>query len=80
VADELTRFVDEAEGLLDQVDRALGALGAGTYGICEACGEPIDPAILASEPLAVRCPTCAGPAAPVVADDTSTPGARSTAS
>ena len=31
----------EAERTLDDVDRALERLDDGTYGTCEACGEPI---------------------------------------
>jgi RNA polymerase-binding transcription factor DksA len=37
------------------VDRALERLDAGTYGRCEACGEPIGDARLAASPAARFC-------------------------
>ncbi len=45
----------EAEHLLDEVDHALGRLGQGTYGVCEACGERVDEARLAQLPAARTC-------------------------
>jgi sigma-B regulation protein RsbU (phosphoserine phosphatase) len=43
------------EGLLDEIDLALGRLDAGTYGLCEACGDPIEPEGLMKDPLARFC-------------------------
>ena len=40
---------------LDDVERALGRLDAGTYGTCETCGAPIDDDVLASTPQARSC-------------------------
>jgi RNA polymerase-binding protein DksA len=37
------------------VERALERLDAGTYGTCEACGEPIGPARLRARPAARLC-------------------------
>ncbi len=46
------------ETLID-VERALGKLGDGTYGLCERCAEPIGEARLEAMPSARRCMTCA---------------------
>jgi len=46
------------ETLVD-VERALGKLGDGTYGLCERCTEPIGEARLEAMPSARRCMTCA---------------------
>jgi sigma-B regulation protein RsbU (phosphoserine phosphatase) len=47
---------DEQLGrLLQQVDAALIRLDDGTYGICEACGEAIEPERLAVDPLLCLC-------------------------
>jgi DnaK suppressor protein len=47
-----------AEKLLSQVDDALGRLSRGVYGICERCGEEIDPARLEALPYATFCLRC----------------------
>jgi RNA polymerase-binding transcription factor len=46
---------------LAEVERALGKLGdgEGTYGSCEDCGRPIDPARLEAKPAARYCIDCA---------------------
>jgi len=41
--------------LLNDVDRALDRVSAGTYGLCEACHEPIEPERLAADPLTCFC-------------------------
>ena len=46
------------ERTLEQVDKALERMGAGTYGICERCGEPIDFARLKAIPQATLCMSC----------------------
>lgn len=40
---------------LDGVEGALSRLDAGTYGLCESCGDPIDDAMLAEMPQARSC-------------------------
>jgi len=40
---------------LDEVERALAKLDAGTYGRCETCGEAISPARLEAVPTARYC-------------------------
>jgi len=44
--------------LLAQTERALARITAGTYGICESCGEPIGKARLQAFPRATLCVTC----------------------
>jgi DnaK suppressor protein len=41
-----------------EIDRAVAAIDAGTYGICEHCGEAIDEERLAAEPTALLCIAC----------------------
>ena len=44
--------------LLAQNQRALARIEAGTYGICESCGEAIGKARLQAFPRATLCVTC----------------------
>jgi DnaK suppressor protein len=44
--------------LLEQTERALGRIEAGTYGVCESCGEPIGKARLLAFPRATLCVEC----------------------
>ncbi len=43
---------------LGLVEAAIRRLDAGNYGLCEVCGQPIDPARLETLPYAVRCVSC----------------------
>ena len=45
-------------GLLDEVERALKKLDEGTYGLCDMCGQLIDPARLEALPQANLCLSC----------------------
>ena len=45
---------------LDDVQRALDKLDEGSYGTCEACGEPISPDRLEAMPATRYCITHAG--------------------
>jgi len=45
---------------LEDVDEALDRLAADDYGVCERCGQPIDPERLAVRPAARTCVACAG--------------------
>ncbi len=40
---------------LNQVERAIAKLDAGTYGVCDVCGEPISEGRLDARPASVRC-------------------------
>lgn len=44
---------------LRELDRAEDKIREGTYGICEACGQPIPAARLRAVPEATRCVPCA---------------------
>ncbi len=46
------------ERTLGQVDGALERMEAGTYGVCERCGEDIDFARLKAIPEATLCMSC----------------------
>jgi RNA polymerase-binding transcription factor DksA len=48
-----------SEAELRQVETALRRLSEGQYGICQRCGEPIDPKRLDVIPHATRCGRCA---------------------
>jgi len=51
--------LNESERMrLQEVDEALDRIGAGTYGICEECGEPIGPKRLEVRPVAKYCVPC----------------------
>lgn len=52
-------LLDDARTGLRALERAEGRLAAGTYGICEECGGPIDPERLAARPGAAACIGCA---------------------
>ncbi|MFE0315401.1 TraR/DksA family transcriptional regulator, partial [Streptomyces albogriseolus] len=47
-----------AREMLDQFERALQRLDAGTYGLCENCGEPIGKARMQAVPRATQCVEC----------------------
>ena len=44
-----------ARGRLAEVDAALDRLAAGTYGVCEVCGEPIPEGRLVARPTTRTC-------------------------
>jgi DnaK suppressor protein len=50
---------ESLEATLDRAERALAKLDAGTYGICDACGGPIEPPRLRARPDSVLCLACA---------------------
>ena len=47
-----------AQNLLDQGERALERIHAGTYGVCESCGKPIGKARLLAFGRATLCVAC----------------------
>jgi DnaK suppressor protein len=49
----------QARARLAQIDAALRRLAAGSYGRCEACGQPIAAARLTARPETATCITCA---------------------
>ena len=56
---QLTAVLAAARAQLAEVERALGRLEAGTYGVCEGCGSPIPGERLAIRPFARTCVACA---------------------
>jgi len=52
-------LLQRAEQKIQQLQEALENLRAGTYGVCEVCGQPIEPERLAILPQTKRCATCA---------------------
>jgi len=44
--------------MLAEVEHALNKFEQGTYGQCDACGQPIDPARLEALPQASLCVSC----------------------
>jgi RNA polymerase-binding transcription factor DksA len=55
-AEALAKSLQET---LSDVEHALAKFQAGSYGVCENCGEPISPARLEAKPAARRCINCA---------------------
>ncbi|MFG2342345.1 TraR/DksA family transcriptional regulator [Streptomyces yangpuensis] len=47
-----------ASSMLEQTERALERLEAGTYGLCESCGQPIGKARMQAFPRATLCVDC----------------------
>ena len=56
---QLAALVLQVKGHLAEVEAALERLAAGTYGICERCGQPIGQARLEARPAARTCIRCA---------------------
>jgi DnaK suppressor protein len=54
---ELTVLNSERDKLA-QIERALLAIGEGTYGVCESCGDPIGKMRLMAFPRATLCMPC----------------------
>lgn len=51
-------IANNVQDLLSKVARALEKIEQGTYGICESCGEPIEPARLKALPHVLLCVKC----------------------
>lgn len=52
----------DAAARVEEVDAALARLDAGTYGVCEACAQPIAAGRLEARPTARTCVACASAA------------------
>jgi RNA polymerase-binding transcription factor len=48
----------QARAAVEEVDRALARIDAGTYGVCERCGQAIPKARLKALPYATLCVAC----------------------
>lgn len=67
IADDATEVFEQAKSLalrrglqlrLADVESALSRIESGTYGICQRCARPIDPARLKAMPSAAFCFEC----------------------
>ncbi len=56
--EKILALLQNLERKLESVDHALRKVERGTYGICENCGNEIDPARLRAIPHAVLCIDC----------------------
>ena len=56
---QVAALLARARRRLADVDAAVTAVEAGTYGRCESCGRPIAPERLAARPTARTCIDCA---------------------
>jgi len=56
---QVTALVAEAQANVDELDRALLRLTAGSYAMCHGCGKQIAPERLAARPAARTCFDCA---------------------
>ena len=52
------RLRDREKYYLSKIDKALGKLEAGEFGLCEACEEPISPKRLEARPVTTLCIRC----------------------
>lgn len=57
--DGTRRLIESVRADLTRTRRALERIGAGTYGLCTTCREPIGTARLQAIPEAERCNSCA---------------------
>jgi DnaK suppressor protein len=56
--EKVMALVQGLERKLEAIEYALRQAQEGLYGVCERCGEPIDPARLEVMPEATLCVTC----------------------
>ena len=55
----LASLDERGQAEIDAIDRTVGLIDAGDYGICEDCGEEVPMARLEALPTATTCVTCA---------------------
>lgn len=55
----IAALLSQARAHLAAVEAASRKLDAGSYGLCDVCGEPIGAARLAARPAALTCVRCA---------------------
>jgi RNA polymerase-binding protein DksA len=51
-------LANNTRDMLQQTEHALARIDAGTYGVCESCGQPIGKARLQAFPRATLCVSC----------------------
>ena len=52
------RLQERQTQLLQKIDRALGKIEDGSFGLCEQCDEPLNIARLKARPVATLCIAC----------------------
>lgn len=52
-------LIHSAQHHLTEIDRAIERIDAGTFGVCESCGQPIAAGRLEARPWAHTCVSCA---------------------
>jgi len=57
MSDFTNESVTAIEARLNDVDRALERLRAGSYRTCQVCNTPIEEAALVANPLLANCPS-----------------------
>lgn len=58
-AQEQARWLEnDQKQRLAEIDKVLARIAAGTYGICDNCGQPISPERLEAKPHATLCIAC----------------------
>ncbi len=55
---ERSAMTETLDDRLEDINRALGKIESGVYGICEVCGKPIEGDRLDANPAARTCKTC----------------------
>ena len=55
---EVLGLVESLKGQLDDIDAALAAIEAGTYGVCKRCGNEIGADRLEFRPESILCVDC----------------------
>ncbi len=56
--DRELRMRDRDRKLISKIQQALGRIEAGTFGLCQSCGEPIAAARLRARPVTELCIEC----------------------
>ena len=56
---EVEALAAKLRDTLEEVEQALGKLSGGSYGVCEGCGQKIDPVRLEAMPATRYCINCA---------------------
>jgi DnaK suppressor protein len=52
------RVKDREQKLISKIKEALMRIDDGSFGICESCGDPIEPERLKARPIATLCIDC----------------------
>ncbi|MBD5785692.1 TraR/DksA C4-type zinc finger protein [Cellulosimicrobium terreum] len=56
---QLDSLAREGEARIDELEAAIARVDSGTYGVCEACAQPVAAGRLEARPTARTCVPCA---------------------